>query len=278
MSMRCPRWGWTRPTWSSALAYRPAAPMPRGRGGPGGVPGVVTMPQVTCGSPSVPRLRWRGRCGRRSSSGTGTSARSTCSWVWSRSIPMSGRCWPRTACRTRCSSAGWPRRAPRDDPRSSRCGGAANSPDHVDLALTKTECQSTRRWAAVSLDDRKLDVLRAIVEDYVRTQEPVGSKTLVDRHHLGVSPATVRNDMAALEEEGFIMQPPSLSRSTVRHVEVVTLSASKLLLVVITSSGRVEQRIIELPSAVDDDVLADLRARLNTAVVGQHLSDAAGRV
>ena len=57
------------------------------------------------------------------------------------------------------------------------------------------------------LDDRKLDVLRAIVEDYVATQEPVGSKALVERHHLGVSPATVRNDMAALEEEGFITQP-----------------------------------------------------------------------
>src|SRR3954449_6098594 len=57
------------------------------------------------------------------------------------------------------------------------------------------------------LDDRKLDVLRAIVEDYVSTNEPVGSKTLVDRHQLGVSPATVRNDMAVLEDEGYITQP-----------------------------------------------------------------------
>ena len=59
----------------------------------------------------------------------------------------------------------------------------------------------------MSLDDRKLEVLRAIVEDYVATQEPVGSKALVERHHLGVSPATVRNDMAVLEEEGYIRQP-----------------------------------------------------------------------
>ena len=57
------------------------------------------------------------------------------------------------------------------------------------------------------LDDRKLDVLRAIVEDYVATQEPVGSKALVERHNLGVSPATIRNDMAALEDEGYIAQP-----------------------------------------------------------------------
>src|SRR5215210_9169599 len=56
-------------------------------------------------------------------------------------------------------------------------------------------------------DDRKLAVLRAIVEDYVSTQEPVGSKALVERHSLGVSPATIRNDMAALEDEGYIAQP-----------------------------------------------------------------------
>ena len=59
----------------------------------------------------------------------------------------------------------------------------------------------------MALDERKLEVLRAIVEDYVATQEPVGSKALVERHHLRVSPATVRNDMAVLEEEGYIRQP-----------------------------------------------------------------------
>src|ERR1700726_2104969 len=57
------------------------------------------------------------------------------------------------------------------------------------------------------LDDRKLAVLRAIVEDYVSSHEPVGSKSLVDRHGLDVSPATIRNDMAVLEEQGFIAQP-----------------------------------------------------------------------
>jgi len=59
----------------------------------------------------------------------------------------------------------------------------------------------------VSLEDRKLEVLRAIVEDYVSTNEPVGSKLLAERHSLGVSPATIRNDMAALEDEGYIAQP-----------------------------------------------------------------------
>src|SRR3954453_19526168 len=56
-------------------------------------------------------------------------------------------------------------------------------------------------------EDRRLMVLRAIVQDYVQTSEPVGSKALVERHHLGVSAATVRNDMALLEEEGLIHAP-----------------------------------------------------------------------
>jgi heat-inducible transcriptional repressor len=57
------------------------------------------------------------------------------------------------------------------------------------------------------MEDRKLAVLRAIVEDYVQTHEPVGSKALADRHSLGVSSATIRNDMSALEEEGYISAP-----------------------------------------------------------------------
>lgn len=57
------------------------------------------------------------------------------------------------------------------------------------------------------LSERRLEVLRAIVQDYVGTEEPVGSKALTERHRLGVSPATVRNDMAVLEEEGYIAQP-----------------------------------------------------------------------
>ncbi|MCA0420326.1 MAG: response regulator, partial [Proteobacteria bacterium] len=61
--------------------------------------------------------------------------------------------------------------------------------------------------ALSSLTKRQYEVLRAIVEDYVATEEPVGSRALVERHQLGVSPATVRNDMAVLEEEGFITQP-----------------------------------------------------------------------
>src|SRR6187402_1887303 len=56
-------------------------------------------------------------------------------------------------------------------------------------------------------DDRRQAVLRAIIEGYVATSEPVGSKALASQRGLGVSPATIRNDMAALEDEGLITQP-----------------------------------------------------------------------
>ena len=58
---------------------------------------------------------------------------------------------------------------------------------------------------------RRLDVLRAIVDDYVQSREPVGSKALRERHNLGVSAATIRNDMALLEEEGLIAAPHTSS-------------------------------------------------------------------
>ncbi|WP_328529507.1 heat-inducible transcriptional repressor HrcA [Nocardioides sp. NBC_00368] len=184
-------------------------------------------------------------------------------------------------------------------------------------------------------NERRLSVLRAIVEDYVKTEEPVGSKALVERHGLGVSPATVRNDMAALEEEGYITAPhtsagrvptdkgyrlfvdrlttvkpmtaaekraiagfldgavdlddvvtrstrllsqltrqvavvqyPTLSRSTVRHVELVSLAPTRLLLVLILSTGRVEQRLLEVTEEVSEETLAALRTQINSAVAG----------
>ena len=55
--------------------------------------------------------------------------------------------------------------------------------------------------------DRRLEILRAIVDEYVETQEPVGSKAIAEKNALGISPATIRNEMAVLEEEGLITQP-----------------------------------------------------------------------
>ncbi|MFN8169962.1 MAG: heat-inducible transcriptional repressor HrcA [Candidatus Nanopelagicales bacterium] len=195
------------------------------------------------------------------------------------------------------------------------------------------------------VEDRRLAVLRAIVEDYVATHEPVGSRSLVERHALGVSPATIRNDMAALEDEGLIAQPhtsagrvptdqgyrvfvdrlsavkpmsaaerraigsfldgavdlddvmqrsvrllaqltrqvaliqyPSLTRSTVRHLELVGLGPTRILLVLIADTGRVEQRVIETSVPVSDELLGRVRAGLIERTTGVRLVDVADRV
>ena len=59
----------------------------------------------------------------------------------------------------------------------------------------------------MTMQDRQLEILRAIVDEYVATEEPVGSKVIAEKHGLGVSPATIRNDMAVLEDAGLIKQP-----------------------------------------------------------------------
>ncbi|MGM1016192.1 MAG: heat-inducible transcriptional repressor HrcA [Actinomycetota bacterium] len=61
------------------------------------------------------------------------------------------------------------------------------------------------------VSERGLQVLRAIVQDYVETHEPVGSKSIVDRYSFGVSAATIRNDMALLEDEELIAAPHTSS-------------------------------------------------------------------
>ena len=58
-----------------------------------------------------------------------------------------------------------------------------------------------------TLGERKAAVLRAVVSEYIRAGEPVGSGAVVGRAHLGVSSATIRNDMAALEDLGYLHQP-----------------------------------------------------------------------
>jgi len=63
----------------------------------------------------------------------------------------------------------------------------------------------------MTLDERKALILRAIVEDHVRTGQPVGSRSVARRYRLGVSPATVRNEMADLEEMGYLDKPHTSS-------------------------------------------------------------------
>ncbi|MEO7132497.1 MAG: heat-inducible transcriptional repressor HrcA [Dermatophilaceae bacterium] len=198
-------------------------------------------------------------------------------------------------------------------------------------------------------EDRRLLVLRAIVQDYVQTSEPVGSKALVDRHPLGVSAATVRNDMAILEEEGLIHAPhtsagrvptdagyrvfvdrlsavkplsggerraisqflegavdlddvvdrtvrllasltrkvavvqyPSLTRSTVRHIELVPLGGSHVMVVLIVNTGRVEQRVIDvgrdLLTPNGEQLVMAMREQLNDVAAGVPFAAAAAEL
>ena len=120
----------------------------------------------------------------------------------------------------------------------------------------------------MSLDDRKLDVLRAIVEDYVATQEPVGSRALVERHQLRVSAATVRNDMAVLEDEGYLRQPHT-SAGRVPTDRGYRLFVDKLSRIKPLSPA--ERRAIErfLIGAVDLDDVVHRTVRLLAQVTGQ---------
>jgi heat-inducible transcriptional repressor len=81
--------------------------------------------------------------------------------------------------------------------------------------------------------------------------------------------------LSQLTRQVAVVQYPTLSRSTVRHVELVALTANRLLVILILSTGRVEQRIVELEQTIDDAELGDLRSRLNVAAAGKVIAEAA---
>ena len=59
----------------------------------------------------------------------------------------------------------------------------------------------------MELTERKLRILQAIVADFISSAEPVGSRTLSKKYDMGVSPATIRNEMSDLEEQGYLTHP-----------------------------------------------------------------------
>jgi heat-inducible transcriptional repressor len=81
--------------------------------------------------------------------------------------------------------------------------------------------------------------------------------------------------LSQLTRQVAVVQYPTLSRSTVRHVELVSLTPSRLLVILILSTGRVEQRIVELDTPLDDAELGDLRSRVNVAAAGKVIAEAA---
>jgi heat-inducible transcriptional repressor len=79
--------------------------------------------------------------------------------------------------------------------------------------------------------------------------------------------------LAQVTGQVAVVQYPSLSRSSIRHLELVGVSTTRLLLVMITDTGRVEQRVIELPETVDDTEVSAIRTVINEKLVGKRLSE-----
>lgn len=190
------------------------------------------------------------------------------------------------------------------------------------------------------IPERSLEVLRAIVQDYIQTKEPVGSKSLVERHQFGVSSATIRNEMAMLEEEELIHAPhtsagrvptdkgyrlfvdrlgevkplspsekaaiqnfmvgsadldetlgrtvrllsqltnqvamvqyPTLGKSRVRNIELIQAADTRVLLILITDSGRIQQHVIELNEVPDANLISEVRGKLNKLLSGSALAE-----
>ena len=190
------------------------------------------------------------------------------------------------------------------------------------------------------ISQRKRDILRRVIEEYVATGEPVGSKTLVERAGLGVSPSTVRNELAELESLGLLTHPhtsagriptgagyrfyaedvlerqeprparfpldltsmrsevedalqsttemlsqvtrllalvsaPGLETASIRHVEVLLLQPSVVMVVTITSTGGVAKKLVTFEAPVDPGLAAwaneYLNERLAGVGIGSHL-------
>ncbi|WRS29385.1 heat-inducible transcriptional repressor HrcA [Actinomycetaceae bacterium MB13-C1-2] len=190
----------------------------------------------------------------------------------------------------------------------------------------------------MSASDRRLHVLQAIVVEHVQTNEPVSSKAVAEGHVTGVSSATIRADMSALERDGFIQQPhtsagrvptdagyrrfvdelhapgpiseqsrrrieknlgevdayeelvgravrllarltgqaaiaeyPDLSLAGIRQIEVIDLLASRLLVLVISTTGRIAKRQIDLGAdvALTDDLVSEVSTALTELSEGK---------
>ena len=193
------------------------------------------------------------------------------------------------------------------------------------------------------LDDRKATILRAVVTEYIETAQPVGSGHVAKAPEVTVSSATVRNDMAALEADGYLDQPhtsagriptekgyrffvdhlggpgrlgatetqqvrsffskthgeleqmlsdtsrllskltryaavvvgPPHEVATIKSVQVVSLTARVVLVVLVLSNGAVEKHTVELDDDVDELVVNAAGVRLASMIIGRSLADAA---
>ncbi|MBP1744789.1 MAG: heat-inducible transcriptional repressor HrcA [Firmicutes bacterium] len=195
----------------------------------------------------------------------------------------------------------------------------------------------------MDMDVRKIKILRAIINDYINTGEPVGSRTIAKKYDLGVSPATIRNEMADLEDMGYlehlhtssgrkpsdkgyrlyvdklmnqhqltseeeffiktklldtalfemdkmlkqatllvseltkltcIVNPPSVTRSAIKSLQLMSLDENQMLLIVITDNGIIKNNIIKvLNSPQDMNVVVRLNGIINHRLKGLNVEE-----
>jgi len=186
------------------------------------------------------------------------------------------------------------------------------------------------------LSERKMQILKTLVDDYIKTAQPVGSRTISRKHELGLSSATIRNEMADLEEMGYISQPhtsagrvpsdkgyrfyvdhlmqvqalkveeirqirdaierrineintlirrasdiissitgyasvalsPSLTKSTLKSVQVLPVDEKKILIVLVTNAGVVKNQVVRVNSDINHDSLTVLSNYLQRKLNG----------
>ncbi len=190
------------------------------------------------------------------------------------------------------------------------------------------------------LNERRRRVLQALVEEYISSAVPVGSRTLVERYEMGCSPATVRNELSILEETGYVVQPhvsagrmptdtgyrsfvddlleheepsqapgelsaashghalevdevmretsaaltrltnciaitvaPSLTAARVKRVDLLSMAPRRALLVLITESGQVVNRSLELTHETTPERLSEVERALNACVVDKRADE-----
>ena len=186
------------------------------------------------------------------------------------------------------------------------------------------------------LNERKIRILEAIINDYIASAEPIGSRTIAKKYDLGISSATIRNEMSDLEEMGFIVQPhasagrvpsdkgyryyvdslmhrrelmpeeieymkkmiagninkidylmkevaralailtncitvvtePHINKTTLKHLQLVPLDESSILLVAVTDSKNVKNNVIRVDCVPDYDTLSKMTIVLNNRLSG----------
>lgn len=103
------------------------------------------------------------------------------------------------------------------------------------------------------LDSRKMLILKAIIDDYISSKEPVGSRTIAKKYDMGLSSATIRNEMADLEEMGYLSQPHT-SAGRIPSEKGYRLYVDKLMTPVVTDLKPSDEELFEIRSYMENKI------------------------